>query len=94
MKSKTSKPISRRGFIETSSVVLAGLTIVPRHAVSGLGHTAPSDKLNVAGVGISGMGRVNLENVAKTENIVALCDVDWREACSENIQDISGCKAV
>jgi predicted dehydrogenase len=77
---KTSKPISRRGFIETSSFALAGLTIVPRHAVSGLGHTAPSDKLNVAGVGIAGMGRVNLENVAKTENIVALCDVDWREA--------------
>ena len=23
------------------------------------------------------MGRVNLDNVAKTENIVALCDVDW-----------------
>ena len=74
-----SKRISRRGFIGTSTVALAGLTIVPGHAVSGLGHIAPSDKLNIAGVGIAGMGRVNLENVAKTENIVALCDVDWRE---------------
>jgi len=51
---KTSKPISRRGFIETSTVALAGLTIVPSHAVSGLGHRVPSDKLNVAGVGIAG----------------------------------------
>ena len=42
---------------------------------SGILH--PSDKLNIAGVGIGGMGRNNLANVAKTENIVALCDVDW-----------------
>ena len=56
MKDKTSKPISRRGFIETSSLALAGLTIIPRHAVSGLGHTAPSDKLNIAGCGNSRYG--------------------------------------
>ena len=80
MKRKTSKKISRRGFIGTSSVVLAGLTIVPRQAVAGLGHMAPSEKLNIAGIGIAGMGRNNLVNVAKTENIVALCDVDWGEA--------------
>ncbi|HOW39215.1 MAG TPA: Gfo/Idh/MocA family oxidoreductase, partial [Bacteroidales bacterium] len=79
MSKNTSKPISRRGFIGTSSAALAGLTIIPARAVSGLGHIAPSDKLNIAGVGIAGMGRVNLENVEKTENIVALCDVDWRE---------------
>jgi predicted dehydrogenase len=92
MKGKISKPISRRGFIETSSLALAGLTIVPSHAVSGLGHIAPSDKLNVAGVGISGMGRVNLENVARTENIVALCDVDWREATSLIFNTYPGAK--
>ena len=75
MSKNTSKLISRRGFIGTSSAALAGLTIIPARAVSGLGHIAPSDKLNIAGVGIAGMGRVNLENVEKTENIVALCDV-------------------
>ena len=92
MKDNTYKPISRRGFLETSSLALAGLTIVPRHAVSGLGHIAPSDKLNVAGVGISGMGRVNLENVARTENIVALCDVDWRQATSLIFNTYPGAK--
>ncbi len=76
---KKSKTISRRGFLTTSATAIAGFTIVPGHTVSGLGHVAPSDKLNIAGVGIGGMGRVNLENVAKTENIVALCDVDWRD---------------
>jgi len=82
MKTKISKLLSRRRFIGTSATALAGLTIVPRHAVSGLGHIAPSDKLNIAGVGISGMGKSNLLNVAKTENIVALCDVDWGEKTS------------
>jgi len=82
MNKKSLTTISRRGFLETSAVTLAGLTIIPRHAVAGLGHIAPSDKLNIAGVGIGGMGRNNLANVAKTENIVALCDVDWGEQSS------------
>ena len=77
MNQKSSKSITRRGFLGKSALTLAGLTIVPRHAVSGLGHIAPSDKLNIAAVGIGGMGRNNVDNVAKTENIAALCDVDW-----------------
>lgn len=43
------------------------------------GHTSPSDKLNIAGIGIGGVGRRNLKNMS-TENIVALCDVDWAYA--------------
>jgi predicted dehydrogenase len=46
---------------------------------SGKGFTAPSDTLNVAGVGVGGMGRSNLTNLA-SENVVALCDVDWEYA--------------
>lgn len=69
--------VSRRKFISTTTVALAGFSIVPANAVSGLGHIAPSDKLNIAGVGIGGMGKVNLANVSTTENIVALCDIDW-----------------
>ena len=80
MKSNNSSKISRRDFIEISALTIGGLTIVPAHAVSGLGHKAPSDKLNVAGIGIGGMGRGDLEDVAKTENIVALCDVDWNSS--------------
>ena len=89
---KGSRQISRRGFIGTSTVALAGLTIVPARAVSGLGHIAPSDKLNIAGVGISGMGKVNLANVAKTENIVALCDIDWGQNTSKIFQTYPGAK--
>jgi hypothetical protein len=69
--------ITRRGFIKSTSAVAAGFMIVPSNAIAGLGHKAPSDKLNIAGIGIGGMGRTNLERMAG-ENIVALCDVDWR----------------
>jgi hypothetical protein len=74
---ENSKHITRRRFIGTTGAVAAGLTILPSSAVSGLGHKAPSDKLNIAVVGIGGMGNSNLMHVAPTENIVALCDVDW-----------------
>ena len=74
--------ISRRKFIKASSAAVAGFTIIPASSISGLGHSSPNDKLNIAAVGIAGMGRNNITNVAKTENIVALCDVDWGEASS------------
>jgi predicted dehydrogenase len=72
---RTSKT-TRRRFIGTTSAAAAGIFIVPSHAISGLGHKAPSDKLNIAGIGIGGMGKNNLQKMAN-ENIVALCDVDW-----------------
>ena len=92
MESKESKTINRRGFIGTSAVVIGGFTVVPSYAVSGLGHLAPSDKLNIAGIGIGGMGRVDLEDVAKTENIVALCDVDWNESVNNVFNTYSKAK--
>jgi len=74
---KETNKISRRSFIGTTGAVAAGFTILPSSVISGLGHRPPSDKLNIACVGIGGMGNSNLRNVAPTENIVALCDVDW-----------------
>ena len=74
---ENSKNITRRSFIGKTSAVAAGLTILPSSVISGLGKRAPSDKLNIAVVGIGGMGNSNLKAVAPTENIVALCDVDW-----------------
>jgi predicted dehydrogenase len=53
----------------------AGFAIVPRH-VLGRGFEAPSDRLNVAVVGVGGQGRANMINLA-SQNIVTMCDVDW-----------------
>src|SRR5258708_34903552 len=72
---ETKKGVSRRQFIETAAITGAGIAIVPRH-VLGRGYTPPSDLLNIACVGIGGMGRNNMRDVA-SQNIVALCDVDW-----------------
>lgn len=69
--------MSRRKFIGNTAVAAAGFTIVPSTVVSGLGHKAPSDKLNIAGVGVGGRGFGVLRQM-ESENIVALCDVDWR----------------
>jgi hypothetical protein len=72
-----SNNITRRTFLGTTGAAAAGLTILPSSVISGLGKKAPSDKLNIAVVGIGGMGNSNLKNLAPTENIAALCDVDW-----------------
>ncbi|MBN1986147.1 MAG: Gfo/Idh/MocA family oxidoreductase [Prolixibacteraceae bacterium] len=79
MKSQKKLNVSRRNFIGTTAAAVAGFSIVPRHAVAGLGHIPPSDKLNIAGIGIGGKGKVNLRNMPG-QNIVALCDVDWEYA--------------
>ena len=76
---KNSKNFSRRDFIVASAASATGLTILPSQVVSGLGHKAPSDKLNIAGIGVGGKGQVNLKNMS-SENMVALCDIDWNYA--------------
>lgn len=66
--------ISRRRFLgHTASA--AAFTIVAPRVLGGRGRTAPSEKLNIAGIGVGGMGAANLAAL-ESENIVALCDVD------------------
>ena len=76
MKHQKNGGINRRAFLKGSALTAAAFTIVPRHVLGGVGFTAPSDKLNLAGVGVGGMGKENLKNLT-SENIVALCDVDF-----------------
>ena len=70
---------SRRDFLKKAGFLTAGITILPNKVVSGLGHKAPSDKMNIVGIGIGGKGHINL-NGMDTENIIGLCDVDWKYA--------------
>jgi len=66
--------ISRRHFL-TATATTAAATIVTRHVLGGPRHITPSEKLNIAGIGVGGMGKSNLSQL-ESENIVALCDVD------------------
>ncbi len=68
--------ISRRKFLAGSVMGALAFHYVPSHV---LGANPPSNKLNIAGIGIGGMGGGNLRACQK-ENIVALCDVDSRYA--------------
>lgn len=70
--------MKRRRFLQSAATLAAGFYIVPRH-VLGQGQTPPSAKLNIAGIGVGGQGGGVLGDM-KTENIVALCDVDWGKA--------------
>jgi len=67
--------VSRREFMGGAAAALA-LTVVPSHV---LGQNAPSNKLNIAGIGVGGRGGGDMNEVS-SENIVALCDVDWAHA--------------
>ena len=73
--------ISRREFLKRSGSAIAGMTlaasIVPNTVLGKkYGHKAPSDKLNILGIGIGGRGASDLRAM-ETENIIGLCDVDW-----------------
>ncbi|MBW6460829.1 MAG: Gfo/Idh/MocA family oxidoreductase [Bacteroidales bacterium] len=74
-----SNHITRRKFIATTATAAAGLTILPNYVISGLGRRVPSDRLNIAGIGVGGVGGTNTHRCSE-ENIVALCDVDWNYA--------------
>src|SRR5690349_17108594 len=66
---------TRRQFLKTTSLATATITLVPRHVLGQPGLKAPSERLNIAGVGVGGMGKNNLK-ACSAENIVALCDID------------------
>jgi predicted dehydrogenase len=69
------RPLSRRAFLGTTAAVSTFL-VLPRQLLGAPGQPGPNSKLNIAGVGIGGQGHSDLKDVS-SENIVALCDVDW-----------------
>jgi predicted dehydrogenase len=66
----------RREFMRNAALAGAAFTILPRHVLGGPRHIAPSDRVNIAGVGVGGMGRANMQALSGM-NLVAMCDVDW-----------------
>jgi predicted dehydrogenase len=71
--------MDRRGFLEKSAAALTSALIVPRFVLGGKGYIPPSEKLNIAGIGVGGQGGGDISQM-ESENIVALCDVDWERA--------------
>ncbi len=73
-------PFSRRAFLRAAGTSVAAFTVVPRHVIAASGQNPPSEKLNIAGIGVGGQGAGDIGAVAGGNNIVALCDVDSRRS--------------
>jgi predicted dehydrogenase len=76
------RTINRRQFLRSAGAATAAAVawqIVPRH-VLGRGQVPPSEKVNIAAIGVGGQGPSDLDSLSKTNtvNIVAVCDVDPR----------------
>src|SRR3954469_21389233 len=78
IKPSSLRTFSRRQFLGGTAIGALGITVLPRH-VLGLGTKSPNEKLNIAAIGCAGKGADDINGVS-SENIVALCDVDWAHA--------------
>ncbi len=68
--------ISRRQFIAKSAAAAAGFTIVPRRVLGGPGYVPPSDKVNIAFVGVGAQGMRVMLHFLREPDVqgVAVCD--------------------
>ncbi|MGN7788045.1 Gfo/Idh/MocA family protein [Niabella sp. 22666] len=73
---------NRRDFIKNAAAVSAAFMIVPRHVLGGKGFIAPSDKLQVASIGVGGRGSANTNSIGAHAKVdmAFLCDVDDQRA--------------
>lgn len=82
-KGTTGQPVARwftrRQFVGQLTVAGAAFQVVPGSVLGLNGATPPSQRLNLAGIGVGGQGGADLAQMT-SENIVALCDVDWAHA--------------
>ncbi|HEX4785708.1 MAG TPA: Gfo/Idh/MocA family oxidoreductase [Candidatus Sulfotelmatobacter sp.] len=70
--------VSRRKFLRQSAAAALGFSIVPRRVLGGTGYVPPSDKVNIAFIGVGSQGlRVMLHFLRESDvQGVAVCDVD------------------
>ncbi len=82
---------TRRSFVKTTSKAAAALgisSVIPWQSLAQSKLTAPSDRLNVAAIGINGMGWEDLTHLLKVPgtNVIALCDADENVLNKRKIQ--------
>src|SRR3982751_2553174 len=85
---------SRKKFLQTSAALLAGGTVLSAFDNKTFAifknRIAPSDQLNVAAIGIKGMGWADLTAALKVPgvNLVAICDID-KNVISQRLVDLA-----
>lgn len=69
-KDQGSSAMSRSRFIGTTAAAAAAFTIVPRHVLGGPGYQAPSDMVNVAGIGVGAQGGSDIQRICDPDDPV------------------------
>ena len=69
------------GPLLAGAIPAAGFGTIP--SLRTLGYKSPNEKLNIASIGAGGKASSDIDGCAATENIVALCDVDEKQAASK-----------
>lgn len=74
--------ISRRVFVFGSALVAAGCATAKKPRMVAPRAISANEKMNIAGIGVGGKGASDVDGAAEAggNNIVALCDVDWKRA--------------
>jgi hypothetical protein len=68
------------GTLLAGAVPAGGFGSTP--SLKALGYKSPNEKLNIASIGAGGKAASDIRGCAPTENIVALCDVDDKQAAA------------
>lgn len=69
-------PLDRRNFVKTTLATAAAITVVPSYVLGGPRHVAPSDKVNVAYIGLGTQGLREMKDLLKLPDVqvTAVCD--------------------
>lgn len=85
MNKNSSPSLTRRHFLATTATAVVGISIVPRHVLGGPRFIAPSEKINIAIVGVGGQGFSNVRALYQHEDVQIISVADPVE-----FHDLSG----
>src|SRR5215468_5241889 len=93
---KTRTPVSRRHFLGKSAGAALAFSIVPRFVLGGPGLVPPSDKVNIAFIGVGAQGLRVMLHFLKEPDVqgVAVCDVNKASADYPQWDTHEFCKSV
>ena len=85
------KSIKRRQFLK-SSLAASAVVAAPFSILSA--GVSPNSKLNIACIGVGNMGGIDASELAKSDNVIALCDVHetWHKNKIKDRKELHGIK--
>ena len=73
-------PSTRRQFIKSTATAVTAFTILHRHVLGGPRFVAPSEKVNVAVVGVGGRGLQNMRALLVLDDVQVIAVADPAES--------------